>query len=499
MLRPMNFRTPTDEEIHTAFEQGERAILALFHDVATQVAELAQQLAKQGEVLQELQARLAQTSRNSSKPPASDGYGKMKRTASLRQPGQKPKGGQPGHDGHTLMASAYPDQTLTHVVSRCRHCQASLQDVERVGYEERQVFDLPAMRIEVTAHRAEIKVCPACGKPSKGTFPDAVTQAVHYGPTVHTWAAYFTNHHHIPVERTTEIFADLVQHQLSEATVLKASEHLDTCIAPSTEAVKGLLRDAEVLHVDESGLRVRGTLHWLHVASTERLTSYEVHTKRGHEAMEAAGILGPFRGTVVHDHWKPYFTYDECTHALCNAHHLRELRFIATQYHQAWAHDMAALLVEIKAAVAATPAPAMRLALPELLAFTTRYDALVQGGFEANPIPVATAEGDAKKRGRPKQSPPVNLLIRLRDFKSQVLAFMADFRVPFDNNQGERDIRMVKVKQKVSGGFRTLEGAQRFGRIRGYLSTARKHAKNVFEAIRDAFEGQPFIPSPEMQ
>jgi transposase len=301
------------------------------------------------------------------------------------------------------------------------------------------------------------------------------------------------------VERTTEIFADLVQHELSEATVLKASEHLDTCIAPATEAVKGLLRAAEVLHVDESGLRVRGTLHGLHVASTERLTSYEVHTKRGHEAMAAAGILGPFRGTVVHDHWKPYFTYDECAHALCNAHHLRELRFIATQYQQAWANDMAALLVEMKAAVAATPAPAMCLARPALLAFETRYDALVQVGFEANPIPVATAEGAAKKRGRPKQSPPVNLLIRLRDFKGQVLAFMADFRVPFDNNQGERDIRMVKVKQKVSGGFRTLEGAQQFGRIRGYLSTARKHAKNVFEAIRDAFEGQPFIPSLDMQ
>jgi transposase len=316
---------------------------------------------------------------------------------------------------------------------------------------------------------------------------------------VQTWAAYFTNHHHIPVERTTEIFADLVQHQLSEATVLKASEHLETCIAPSTEAVQGLLRAAEVLHVDESGLRVRGTLHWLHVASTERLTSYEVHAKRGHEAMEAMGILGPFRGTVVHDHWKPYFTYDECAHALCNAHHLRELRFIDTQYHQAWANDMAALLVEIKAAVEATPVPAMRLAPPELLAFETRYDAIVQAGFDANPAPVLTAEGEAKKRGRPKQSPPVNLLIRLRDFKGQVLAFMADFRVPFDNNQGERDIRMVKVKQKVSGGFRTLEGAQRFGRIRGYLSTARKHAKNVFEAIQDAFEGQPFIPSPDMQ
>jgi transposase len=368
-----------------------------------------------------------------------------------------------------------------------------------VGYAERQGFDLPAIRIEVTAHRAELKVCPACGKPSQGTFPDAVTQAVQYGPTGHTWAAYFTHHHHIPGERTTEIFADLVQHQLSEATVLKASEHLDTCIAPSTEAVQSLRRTAEVLHGDESGLRVRGTLHGLHVASTERLTSYEVHAKRGHEAMEAAGMLGPLRGTVVHDHWKPSLTYDECAHALCNAHHLRARRFSATQYHQAWANDMAALLVEIKAAVAATPAPAMRLALTERRAFETRYDALVQAGFEANPVPVPTTEGEAKKRGRPQQSPPVNLLIRLRDVKGQVLTFMTDFRVPLDNNQGARDIRMVQVKQKVSGGFRTLEGAQRFGRMRGYLATARQHAKNAFEVIQDAFEGQPFIPSLDMQ
>jgi len=209
-------------------------------------------------------------------------------------------------------------------------------------------------------------------------------------------------------------------------------------------------------------------------------------------------MLGPFRGTVVHDHWKPYFTYDKCDHALCNAHHLRALRFIDTQSHQAWANDMAALLVESKAAVEATPAPAMRLAPPALLAFETCYDARVQAGFDANPVPVLTTEGEEKKRGRPKQPPPVNLLLRLRDFKGQVLACMSDFRVPFDNNQGERDIRMVKVKQKVSGGFRTLEGAQRFGRMRGYLSTARKHAKNVFEAIQDAFEGSPFIPSPAM-
>jgi transposase len=463
------------------------------------VAELAQQLAQQGAVLQELQARFAKTSRNSSKPPSGDGYGKVKRTTSLRKAGNKPPGGQPGHDGQTLMASAHPDRTLTYEVPSCAHCQASLQGVEVVGYEERQVFDLPAIRIEVTAHRAQIKVCLACGRANKGAFPAAVTQAVQYGPTVQTWASYFTNQHHIPLERTTEIFADLVQHQVSEATVLKASEHLDRCIAPSTEAVKGMLREAEVLHVDESGLRVTGKLHWLHVASTERLTSYEVHAKRGQEAMEDAGILGAFRGIAVHDHWKPYLKYDECNHALCNAHHLRELRFIETQYQQPWATDMAKLLLEIKAAVDATPEPAMRLSPPELEAFAKRYDVVVQAGFEANPAPIPTTEGEGKKRGRPKQPPPVNLLIRLRDFKNQVLAFMADFRIPFDNNQGERDIRMVKVKQKVSGGFRTLEGAQRFGRIRGYISTTRKNAKNVFEAIRDAFEGNPFIPSSAMQ
>ena len=499
MIRPMNFHMPTDEEIHTAFEQGEASVMALFHEVTAQVTGLAQQLAKQSDLLQELQARLAKSSRNSSKPPSSDGYGKVKRTESLRKSGDKPNGGQPGHAGQTLMASAYPDRVETYEVSRCAHCQASLADMASVGYEERQVFEIPAIRIEVTAHRAEIKVCPACGRVSKGSFLQSVSQAVQYGPAVNTWASYFTNQHHIPVERTTEIFEDLVQHRVSEATVLKASEHLERCIAPSTAAVKERLCDAEVLHVDESGLRVAGKLHWLHVASTDYLTSYEVHAKRGQEAMDDAGILGAFNGTAVHDHWKPYFKYDGCHHALCNAHHLRELRFIETQYHQPWAKEMAELLLEIKAAVAATPAPAMSLLPPEREAFETRYDAVVQSGFDANPAPVSSSDSEVKKRGRPKQPPPVNLLIRLRDFKGEVLAFMSDFRVPFDNNQGERDVRMVKVKQKVSGGFRTLEGAKRFGRIRGYISTARKNAQNVFEALRDAFDGHPFIPASEIQ
>ena len=492
MLHAMNFRTPTDPDIHTAFAQGEAAVRDLVRALATQIAELAQQLAKQGETLQALQARLAQNSHNSSKPPSSDGYGKVKRTESLRKAGQKPNGGQPGHEGHTLIMSDDPDRIETHEVDTCAHCQASLAGIEAAGYEERQVFDIPAIRMAVTAHRATAKICPECGGQSTGEFPAGVTQAVQYGTIVKTWATYFTTQHHIAVERTAQIFDDLVHQPVSDATVLKASEELVVCIAPSTDAVKEQLRASEVLHVDESGLRVEGKLHWLHVASTDTLTHYEVHAKRGQEAMEAAGILGAFRGTAVHDHWKPYFRYEGCGHALCNAHHLRELHFIDKQYQQPWANDMAELLLKIKAAVDETPAPAVSLAPSQREAFEQRYDEVVKAGREANPL---TAP-ERNTRGRPKQPPPLNLAMRLHDFKGQVLAFMYDFRVPFDNNQGERDIRMVKVKQKVSGGFRTLEGAKRFGRIRGYISTARKHSKNIFEAIRDAFDGTPFIPSP---
>src|SRR6266849_4007663 len=272
MMRPMNFHMHTDDAIHTAFEKGEAAIMELFHNVADQMTALAQQLAKQGEVLQELQARLAKSSRNSSKPPSSDGYGKVKRTESLRKSGKKPNGGQPGHDGHTLIASDDPDRIETHAVDTCAHCQASLAGIEAAGYEERQVCDIPAIRMEVTAHRVAVTICPGCGGKSTGNFPSGVTQAVQYGATVKTWATYFTNQHHIAVERTAQIFDDLVHQPVSDATVLQASEELAGCIAPATEALKEQWRASEVLHADESGLRVEGKLHWLHVASTSTLT-----------------------------------------------------------------------------------------------------------------------------------------------------------------------------------------------------------------------------------
>lgn len=489
----MNVRLPTLDEIHRAFLDGEEAIVELFTQVGQQVVGLAQQLEAQAAILKELQARLGKTSANSSKPPSSDGYAQPKRTTSLREPGQKPRGGQPGHRGETLMAVAVPDRTEIHPVVACEQCGVSLADVAVTAHDERQVFDVPAIRIEVTAHRVEIKTCPGCGVENRGTFPVGVTGPVQYGPGLKTWATYFQTQHFVPVERTAQIIEDLTGQRVAEATLMKAVEECAAAIAPAPGAIQAQLQTAPVVRFDESGLRVEGKLQWLHVASTEFLTSYTVHGQRGPVGIDAAGILPGFTGRAVHDHWKSYFTYTECDHARCNAHHLRELKFIHQQYEQPWAQTLGTLLVEMKTAVETAQA-AGQTALPAaaITGFEQRYAAVLNDGYQHNPQPPPPT--GKKKRGRPAQPPPLNLLDRLRDFQTETLAFLYDFQVPFDNNQAERDVRMIKVKQKVSGGFRTLAGAQRFAHLRGYLSTARKQAVNVFTAIHGALTGQPWIP-----
>jgi transposase len=455
------------------------------------ILEMKQRLAEQEQQIQELRDQLAKDSHNSGKPPSSDGLKKPK-PRSLRSKGAHPYGGQPGHKGDTLKQVAEPDHVERHSITACPHCETDLAETAPDDYEKRQVFDVPPVRLEVTEHQAEVKCCPGCGQDVKGEFPAHITQPTQYGPRVKAQASYLNNYHFIPLARTAELLRDFYSQAPSEAVIIAANRQMVEQTEASLESIQEQIIDAEVANFDESGFRVAGKLHWLHVASTETLTHYHVDRKRGQVGMQAGGILPKFRGNAVHDHWKPYLKFNQCQHSFCNAHHLRELLFISEQYQQSWADEMAHLLRKILAEVDATPAPMMSLASDRLAHYETKYDQLIANGLAANPPPKVPPP---KKRGRPKQSAPKNLLDRLLTHKSGVLAFMYDFRIPFDNNLAERDVRMVKVKQKVSGAFRTQDGAKTFCSIRSYISTARKQEHNVIEAMYDALRGQPFMPS----
>lgn len=449
----------------------------------------------QAATIQALRDQLAKHSGNSSKPPSSDGYKKppVPRTRSLRRSGEKKTGGQPGHTGHRLQPVEEPDHFEAHHVTECAHCHASLADMPAIEYEKRQVFDLPPVRVEVTEHQAEVKTCPVCGECTTAAFPPDVTQPTQYGPRIKSQASYFNVYQHIPLGRTRETFGDLYGHPLEEDTIRHANARIEREIAPTIEEIQRQLRDSAVVHFDETGLRAAGKLHWVHVASTPTLTHYTCHPRRGSEAMIEGDILPRMTGIAVHDFWKSYFNVHQGAHALCNAHHVRDLIFIHEQYQQPWAADMLDLLLEIKKAVDQARPTQDHLPPDRLAGFERRYAEILKRGFAANPPPDPPPE---KKRGRRKQSPPKNFLDRLRDYQREVLAFMYDFRVPFDNNQGERDIRMIKVKQKVSGTFRTLAGARQFCNIRGYISTARKQQQPVLDVLEAAYRGEPWMPIP---
>jgi len=487
------FRLPTEEEVRAAARQGEDAVVELVFGLVNDWMAILNQL--EGRI-QALEDQLAKNSHNSSKPPSSDGLKKKPTKRGLRKPSGKKSGGQPGHEGHTLKAVADPDRVQVHRIVRCKHCQASLEPVEADRVEKRQVFDLPTVRLEVTEYQAEIKTCPQCLQENKAEFQLGVTQPVQYGPEIKAQAVYFNQYHHIPLERTCEILSELYGSPFSEGTLVETCEQVAEAVTPVDEQAKEhLIQTKEVVHLDETGGRVEGKLHWMHVASTQTITHLEMHDRRGQLAHDAIGILPKRTGWVMHDGYRSYGKYPNAQHAWCNAHHLRDLLFIHERYSQLWAEPLLKLLLEIKQAVESAQHNQLpALSENQITDFENRYAELIDQGLNANPLSLAPDPPVPRKRGRVRQSPARNLLDHLHQHQEAVLAFMYDFKVPFDNNLAERDLRMVKLKQKVSGCFRSAQGACTFCRIRSYISTSRKNGLRVLDALRMAICGDPFYP-----
>ena len=463
---------------------------ARIHALEQQVQELSARLDVSEKRVRDLENQLAKNSRNSSKPPSTDGY-KKPSPRSLRKKGQRKSGGQPGHMGHTLKMVEEPDHTEVHRVQQCGCCHRSLADHDPEGVEKRQVHDLPPRRLVVTEHQAEIKLC-VCGHLNKAAFPEGVGAPVQYGPRARAAAVYLNNYQFLPYERTCELLNDLLACPMSEGTLANIIAACHQRLEDPVARIKEQIAQAEVAHFDETGSRVEGKLWWLHSASTANATYYDIHRKRGSEAFDAIDILPDFIGRAVHDFWKPYFAYS-CLHGLCNAHHLRELIFVHEQHQQQWADRMIDCLLDIKDAVDRAAQTTDRLPEKQIQAFEARYQQILDQGYAQNPLPSRPANAK-KKRGRRKKTKPRNLLERLDEHRQEVLAFMYDFNVPFENNLAERDIRMMKVQQKISGMFRTEEGAKAFCRIRSYISTARKNAVGAMDALARVFSGVPFVP-----
>ena len=481
---------PTRDEIiglcASAPEQVADLVLALYQRVDM----LEQQVQTLQTRVRELERRLGQNSSNSGKPPSSDGYRKPA-PKSLRGDSGRPSGGQPGHPGYRLEFRENPDHVVVHRPGVCRGCGNCLP-AESLGeaVDRRQVFELVA-RVEVTEHRVHQVRCACCGEVTRGAFPLAVSAPTQYGTGMKAFAVYANEYQLLPTERISELLYELTGHRLSEGTLYNLSAHMSAALEPFVARTRALLAAAPVAHFDESGVRVQGKLQWAHSASTPTLTAYTIHPNRGEKAMNAAGILPAFSGVAIHDSWGPYWTY-RCEHGLCNVHHLRELQAVRDLDGQPWAKAMGDFLLSAEHAVrSAVAAGQDRLPPQQLTALEAQYDGLIAQGLAANPLPDPPP---VPRRGRLKKTKARNLVERLQLRKDAALRFLHDFRVPFSNNQAERDIRMVKVQQKISGTFRSAHAAAEFCRIRGYISTVKKHGLPVLDCLRLALEGRPFLP-----
>lgn len=426
----------------------------------------------------EFEKRLGLNSNNSSRPPSSDGLSKKPRTQSLRNKGKNPSGGQQGHKGYSLNQAAQPNEIVNHKVDACPECSKDLKTIEVAGIIKRQVFDIPPMAVSITEHQAEIKVCDHCQTRAIATFPQGVNAPVQYGERIKAMAVYLNHQQLIPEDRLMEVFRDLFDLSISTSTIVKMGQALAAKVIPYLKTITDYLKGAPVKNVDETGFRIGGNTRWLHVLSNGKATVYRASLRRNE-------ITEGLKGVVCHDYFRPYFRLKGVKHALCNAHILRELKALTEHDREPWTQQMSRLLTFV--GQVAKDEVKIRRYKWRLLPL---YDEIVEKGLLYHeglaPLP-------QKRKGKQKRRDGHNLLLRLKGHKEDVLRCL-DLSVPgvpFTNNQAEQDIRMMKVKQKISGGFRTMEGAETFAMIRSFLSTMRKQGQNLFTSITTALQSQP--------
>lgn len=475
----------TKKEALAIYNAGPEIVVQVLCSFSRQIDLLEQRVKK-------LEDQLAKNSRNSSKPPSTDGFNKPK-PKSLRKKSGKKSGGQKGHSGTTRCQINNPDEIIAYPLNKCNCCGKSLTATIPDHIEKRQIWDIPPIEILVTEHQVLTKTCSNCKTVCKSSFPDDVNAPVQFGPQFKSFILYLREYQLIPYKRTCELVETLFGIKISEGTVDNIISECHNLVENSCEEIKRQLKVAPVVNFDETGAQVIGEKkQWVHVSSNSFLTYYRIHNSRGSEALDSIGILPGFEGHAVHDFWRTYLKY-ECLHSLCNAHHLRELTFVNEQHKQKWAKEMIDCLIHIKISVDYEKmVENKQLCQSKILDFEKWYQKIIEQGYLENPI--LKQGSPKKKRGRKKKTKSRNLLERLDEHRNKVLAFMYDFNVPFDNNQAERDLRMIKVQQKISGCFRNFFAAKRFFRIRSYISTAKKNDINVIKAISDAFLHNPFVP-----
>jgi transposase len=447
------------------------------------VAALEADSAAQKERIGDLERQLGLNSSNSSKPPASDGLKKpprVPRVKSLRERSGRKPGGQKGHRGETLRPVENPDVIVNHYPETCTQCKASVPAEASTAYRSRQVVDIPEPKVVVTEHRAHGCACPNCAAVTWASFPQDIKAPVQYGAQICAFVVYLLNYQLLPEDRLAELLSDLFGLKMVPATIARMSAACAQRFQCFADAVRERVAAARVKHLDETGFRVGGRTQWLHIFSTALLTFYRVAAKRG-------SLLAGVTGIIVHDHWKPYYTMKGVLHALCNGHHLRELKALVEIEKEQWAQKMQRLLRRACHAINLAKERGVPLKPPLIELLHRSYDRILKEGFAFHetqpPLVRAPAHGERKRRGRQRRRTGHNLLLRLSIRKEDVLRFLTNPHVPFTNNQAEQDGRMMKVKQKISGGFRSEEGAHTFVTIRSVISTAKKQGWSVLETL----------------